>query len=139
MIRRPPRSTLFPYTTLFRSVGAVRDHFLRVERPLVAREALDDDAGLLVEQDTHAAPARAASRAATTRSAASDSVSAVRISSPLSFRIRRPSSTLVPASRTTSGTGTPTSRPARTTPCADRKSTPLNSSHSQKSYAVFCF
>src|SRR3712207_9529163 len=24
MIRRPPRSTLFPYTTLFRSVGAVR-------------------------------------------------------------------------------------------------------------------
>src|SRR2546422_1381033 len=25
MIRRPPRSTLFPYTTLFRSVDAVRD------------------------------------------------------------------------------------------------------------------
>src|SRR3712207_6960061 len=24
MIRRPPRSTLFPYTTLFRSEGAVR-------------------------------------------------------------------------------------------------------------------
>src|SRR2546429_3770610 len=24
MIRRPPRSTLFPYTTLFRSVGGVR-------------------------------------------------------------------------------------------------------------------
>src|SRR3712207_9570665 len=24
MIRRPPRSTLFPYTTLFRSAGAVR-------------------------------------------------------------------------------------------------------------------
>src|SRR3712207_7150364 len=30
MIRRPPRSTLFPYTTLFRSRGAVR---LRVRRP----------------------------------------------------------------------------------------------------------
>src|SRR5258707_2669657 len=32
MIRRPPRSTLFPYTTLFRSVlrAAVdRDHFVR--------------------------------------------------------------------------------------------------------------
>src|SRR2546430_12409185 len=34
MIRRPPRSTLFPYTTLFRSVFAdvgedVRDGFLR--------------------------------------------------------------------------------------------------------------
>src|SRR5256886_14172118 len=26
MIRRPPRSTLFPYTTLFRSVGAVPQH-----------------------------------------------------------------------------------------------------------------
>src|SRR2546426_12815369 len=25
MIRRPPRSTLFPYTTLFRSVEAARD------------------------------------------------------------------------------------------------------------------
>src|SRR5258708_16190782 len=24
MIRRPPRSTLFPYTTLFRSVGGIR-------------------------------------------------------------------------------------------------------------------
>src|SRR2546422_2633583 len=26
MIRRPPRSTLFPYTTLFRSPGRPRDH-----------------------------------------------------------------------------------------------------------------
>src|SRR3712207_8148673 len=26
MIRRPPRSTLFPYTTLFRSVGEHHDH-----------------------------------------------------------------------------------------------------------------
>src|SRR5256886_9849626 len=26
MIRRPPRSTLFPYTTLFRSVGARGQH-----------------------------------------------------------------------------------------------------------------
>src|ERR1035441_1762108 len=46
MIRRPPRSTLFPYTTLFRSVATVLDwefaiagspladlgHFLRYER-----------------------------------------------------------------------------------------------------------
>src|SRR5256885_2326256 len=29
MIRRPPRSTLFPYTTLFRSVKAVEDGLLR--------------------------------------------------------------------------------------------------------------
>src|SRR2546422_4313670 len=26
MIRRPPRSTLFPYTTLFRSIGLPQDH-----------------------------------------------------------------------------------------------------------------
>src|SRR3712207_6938389 len=31
MIRRPPRSTLFPYTTLFRSVGAVGLHEQAVE------------------------------------------------------------------------------------------------------------
>src|SRR2546422_6909541 len=43
MIRRPPRSTLFPYTTLFRSRtarrGAVarRDRFLRAARPRVPR------------------------------------------------------------------------------------------------------
>src|SRR2546430_17276662 len=29
MIRRPPRSTLFPYTTLFRSQEAVRDAFAK--------------------------------------------------------------------------------------------------------------
>src|SRR3712207_7831515 len=46
MIRRPPRSTLFPYTTLFRSSGLVRgavDHLdlrpLRGERPLLLRAA----------------------------------------------------------------------------------------------------
>src|SRR2546428_3570269 len=32
MIRRPPRSTLFPYTTLFRSAERVGDPF-RVSRP----------------------------------------------------------------------------------------------------------
>src|SRR5690349_23102620 len=31
MIRRPPRSTLFPYTTLFRSVG--REHDVAGRRP----------------------------------------------------------------------------------------------------------
>src|SRR2546428_9841358 len=29
MIRRPPRSTLFPYTTLFRSIGEPSGHVLR--------------------------------------------------------------------------------------------------------------
>src|SRR5260221_2839326 len=30
MIRRPPRSTLFPYTTLFRSDGTAADHFVEI-------------------------------------------------------------------------------------------------------------
>src|SRR2546426_8621918 len=33
MIRRPPRSTLFPYTTLFRSGEADSEYLLRVIRP----------------------------------------------------------------------------------------------------------
>src|SRR5260370_26397276 len=45
MIRRPPRSTLFPYTTLFRSVGHLR---------LVLRRA---DRRRRVLGDGHAAPA----------------------------------------------------------------------------------
>src|SRR3712207_8114827 len=36
MIRRPPRSTLFPYTTLFRS-----DHALAVQEPLEPRVGED--------------------------------------------------------------------------------------------------
>src|SRR2546430_16976488 len=69
MIRRPPRSTLFPYTTLFRSRRAERhvdDVHVVVDRPV---DGVDGDVG----------------------------------------RAR-----------------------------ADRKSTRLNSSHSQISYAVFC-
>src|SRR3989442_8279625 len=33
MIRRPPRSTLFPYTTLFRSLTKARVHLARMGRP----------------------------------------------------------------------------------------------------------
>src|SRR5260370_9592327 len=44
MIRRPPRSTLFPYTTLFRSLHAV-------ESGLVDHLVLDDREG--VEGDGH--------------------------------------------------------------------------------------
>src|SRR2546430_9633779 len=81
MIRRPPRSTLFPYTTLFRSPGAR----LRVVPNGIALERIDA-----------AVPAGdlAAARAAL---------------------------------------GDTTGRPS-----VDRKSTRLNSSHSQISYAVFC-
>src|SRR3712207_6947721 len=45
MIRRPPRSTLFPYTTLFRSCGTDRSRFrgqFRCGARLVAVEPLDD-------------------------------------------------------------------------------------------------
>src|SRR2546430_17587863 len=37
MIRRPPRSTLFPYTTLFRSYERVADLFESQANPMVAR------------------------------------------------------------------------------------------------------
>src|SRR3712207_8108609 len=40
MIRRPPRSTLFPYTTLFRSDGAVTTN-LSTGRPARARLTFD--------------------------------------------------------------------------------------------------
>src|SRR3712207_8924437 len=96
MIRRPPRSTLFPYTTLFRSEpetagGADRVHegpVLSAARPVRQRGSL---------------PAAGASRSA--RSRAQEIRQAVRI---LSLRRR------------------------------DRKSTRLNSSHANISYAVFC-
>src|SRR5256886_9842277 len=98
MIRRPPRSTLFPYTTLFRSahghshgeptgnaiekIGFTRSQFLRMCLAGVAAGAVAPSAGA----QTQAPKA---------------------------------------------------SRP-RTDSYEDRKSTRLNSSHSQISYAVFC-
>src|SRR2546422_9133359 len=41
MIRRPPRSTLFPYTTLFRSIddGAPRQRIVRMRQPAGQRGA----------------------------------------------------------------------------------------------------
>src|SRR5690349_24240290 len=42
MIRRPPRSTLFPYTTLFRSMAAFVEHLERIVRePASATELAD--------------------------------------------------------------------------------------------------
>src|SRR2546430_13597297 len=75
MIRRPPRSTLFPYTTLFRSVFTSLSILKRA-----------------TTQDFHRAP---------------------------------PARDPHPPARGES-------------PASDRKSTRLNSSHSQISYAVFC-
>src|SRR3712207_8058848 len=80
MIRRPPRSTLFPYTTLFRSHRLV---LVGVERLALRRERLDADA-----------PERADDLVAHEGEAAHQVL--------------------------------------------DRKSTRLNSSHANISYAVFC-
>src|SRR3712207_9452416 len=102
MIRRPPRSTLFPYTTLFRSSAL---HLFR-------------DDGL----DRLAAAARA--RAACARDDAPASPGgrergvALHRAAPVSFR----------------GSGD-AAREARS-PARDRKSTRLNSSHANISYAV---
>src|SRR5260370_32183133 len=41
MIRRPPRSTLFPYTTLFRSKGALPPSSMEVRRTLDADCAIN--------------------------------------------------------------------------------------------------
>src|SRR3989449_11335432 len=59
MIRRPPRSTLFPYTTLFRSIGEVRrleaDEKARISEAMFAglRELLAGQAvGLMLKAGT---------------------------------------------------------------------------------------
>src|SRR2546430_13494571 len=86
MIRRPPRSTLFPYTTLFRSVADI------LSTPIGSR-GMRRDYGSLVpalldQPDNNATQARL--------------------------------------------------RAAGANALVDRKSTRLNSSHRQNSYAVFC-
>src|SRR2546430_12763624 len=81
MIRRPPRSTLFPYTTLFRSIG----EWLMLDYKIPVEEYAS-----LAQQFN-----------------------------PVKFDARK-------IVRTAKDAG------------IDRKSTRLNSSHSQISYAVFC-
>src|SRR3712207_8994743 len=85
MIRRPPRSTLFPYTTLFRS----HEHGFN-ER--LHEQSAQDRGDRLDRRDGHDPP------------------------------LPRPP-------------GLPALRPQR---ARDRKSTRLNSSHANISYAVFC-
>src|SRR5258707_7032482 len=48
MIRRPPRSTLFPYTTLFRSFHAVGDVAAEQREPFTAERR-----GLLLRSEEH--------------------------------------------------------------------------------------
>src|SRR2546422_10434489 len=57
MIRRPPRSTLFPYTTLFRSVGLPFAALLVAARPRTRREWLATSLALGLEVASLLAPA----------------------------------------------------------------------------------
>src|SRR3712207_7057737 len=90
MIRRPPRSTLFPYTTLFRSQDLARPGDLRMGLPPVV-DPLDPEVVQGVQDE------------------------------------QAELDVLVRAHPVRPGHGG-----------ADRKSTRLNSSHANISYAVFC-
>src|SRR3989454_11618414 len=61
MIRRPPRSTLFPYTTLFRSVlGDVLDELdetILVNLTAATNATISDGQGVVTIVDDDAAPA----------------------------------------------------------------------------------
>src|SRR5688572_31735239 len=92
MIRRPPKSTLFPYTTLFRSSLQDRTEASVDRRAPVRLEPM----GLVLER-------------------------------------RQPARSERPSRESQKKCGNPES-----SECQDRKSTRLNSSHSQISYAVFC-
>src|SRR3712207_8983335 len=94
MIRRPPRSTLFPYTTLFRS-----------QQPMVVHVGHVADGA-----------------------AAVCSGAAARDEQPTVRQHRRGMLSARNAQGCARGPCT----------CADRKSTRLNSSHANISYAVFC-
>src|SRR5438874_6345904 len=91
MIRHPPRSTLFPYTTLFRSIAAA--DWVRQRREFVAGPRDDPGEGVRDPRRVGREPREIASSVAGRKQS--------------------------PAVR-------------------DRKSTRLNSSHVEISYAVFC-
>src|SRR2546430_12650991 len=96
MIRRPPRSTLFPYTTLFRSLEMPD----RIEkRPLPEVEIID------MRQEF--------------QETGHEQVISRKLAAEIKDRLDRKEQVMVLLNR-------------------DRKSTRLNSSHSQISYAVFC-
>src|SRR2546427_5750254 len=59
MIRRPPRSTLFPYTTLFRSVAPLdADERRRAACRRRLHRVLHDDVGLTLDLDRQPLPER---------------------------------------------------------------------------------
>src|SRR5690606_26962775 len=96
-------------------LGAVGECLLGMERAVLAGEALGDELGVFVDQDGHQT---ASFTALTIFWAASSRSSAGITFRPLSRMICLPSSTLVPSSRTTSGTWRPTVFTAAMTPRA---------------------
>src|SRR3989475_4736742 len=150
MIRRPPRSTLFPYTTLFRSHAEVRD--VGAEEAVERAESeiarpLDEKGTTLVEERLE-------------RSQVHDrgihlDLAEVGIDRGVEREIGReqeprvPTDAAVPPVRLLEGIGRvahgdvgrtahDVGEQLRPAGRRDRKSTRLNSSHSQISYAVFC-
>src|SRR5258708_17942248 len=58
MIRRPPRSTLFPYTTLFRSVRDDTGYWNQIEAYLAERSEADFSHGICPDCARKVAPGR---------------------------------------------------------------------------------
>src|SRR3712207_8482537 len=102
MIRRPPRSTLFPYTTLFRSPRGVPNQLVEVIRKLVVEE--------------HTREVRYAG---------------------VADAVRRPVHGLYLAVEKDQGVLRQCRQGPENGVLEDRKSTRLNSSHANISYAVF--
>src|SRR5690606_22718620 len=84
-------------------VGTGRQHLGGVLAALGAGEALDDDLGFAVQENRHVFHAPAAANSAALSAALSIVSTNVTSGCAASVRIRRPSSTLLPSSRTTSG------------------------------------
>src|SRR6202171_3777321 len=95
--------------------GAVGQRCFRVKGALLAGKSLADHPGVAVDQNAHALPFAAS---ATTLRAASVRSAAAVIVSPLLASFARASCALVPSSRTTTGTLTPTFFTALITPSA---------------------
>src|SRR3712207_8647498 len=102
MIRRPPRSTLFPYTTLFRSVGpitsAVAEEFGTQHKGVRATVGISGTGGGF-------------------KKFAAGDIEIADASRPIKDK---------------------EAQAAKAKGIEDRKSTRLNSSHANTSYAVFC-
>src|SRR4051812_24192520 len=96
-------------------LGAIGDRLFGMKGALVAGEALANHLGILVDQNGHYFEPFTA---LTTFSAASARLSALVIASPDLARICLPNSTLVPSSRTTSGTDSEISLAAAMMPSA---------------------